>query len=151
MYLDVPSIFSPYVRLELLKWDPLHQDVDFCDMKWHGLLFDNGKPEDEDDSETDDTDANLVSELVEKVAIPILTFVALGDSIDRVKSDVPRISLPPYRCVHNHHRSECLVAINCERFLSINSLICGILSEVRSNICPAFSIESIFRSQQCGK
>ncbi|KAL1196272.1 Transcriptional repressor ILP1 [Cardamine amara subsp. amara] len=72
MYLNVPSIFSPYVRLELLKWDPLHQDVDFCDMKWHGLLFDNGKPEDEDDSETDDTDANLVSELVEKVAIPIL-------------------------------------------------------------------------------
>ncbi|KAL1223262.1 Transcriptional repressor ILP1 [Cardamine amara subsp. amara] len=67
MYLDVPSIFSPYVRLELLKWDPLHQDVDFCDMKWHGLLFDNGKPED-----VDDTDANLVSELVEKVVIPIL-------------------------------------------------------------------------------
>ncbi|KAL1223264.1 Transcriptional repressor ILP1 [Cardamine amara subsp. amara] len=72
MYLDVPSIFSPYVRLELLKWDPLHQDVDFCDMKWHGLLFDNGKPEDVDGFETDETDANLVSELVEKVAIPIL-------------------------------------------------------------------------------
>ena len=34
MSLTVPSIFSPYVRLELLKWDPLHQDVDFFDMEW---------------------------------------------------------------------------------------------------------------------
>ncbi|XP_010491499.1 PREDICTED: PAX3- and PAX7-binding protein 1-like [Camelina sativa] len=72
MSLTVPSIFSPYVRLELLKWDPLHQYVDFFDMKWHGLLFDYGKPEDEDDFAPDDTDANLVPELVEKVAIPIL-------------------------------------------------------------------------------
>ncbi|CAH8281661.1 unnamed protein product [Eruca vesicaria subsp. sativa] len=72
MSLTVPSIFSPYVRLELLKWDPLHQDVDFFDMEWHGLLFDYGKPEDGDDFAPDDTDANLVPELVEKVAIPIL-------------------------------------------------------------------------------
>lgn len=35
MSLSVPSIFSPYVRLELLRWDPLHQDVDFVDMKWY--------------------------------------------------------------------------------------------------------------------
>lgn len=34
MSLTVPSIFSPYIRLELLKWDPLHQDVDFNDMEW---------------------------------------------------------------------------------------------------------------------
>ncbi|WZY80226.1 hypothetical protein YC2023_026610 [Brassica napus] len=72
MSLTVPSIFSPYVRLELLKWDPLHQEVDFFDMEWHGLLFNYGKPEDEDDFAPDDTDANLVPELVEKVAIPIL-------------------------------------------------------------------------------
>ncbi|CAH8392261.1 unnamed protein product [Eruca vesicaria subsp. sativa] len=72
MSLTVPSIFSPYVRLELLKWDPLHQEVDFFDMEWHGLLFNYGKPEDEDDFSPDDTDANLVPELVEKVAIPIL-------------------------------------------------------------------------------
>ncbi|ESQ40809.1 hypothetical protein EUTSA_v10012615mg [Eutrema salsugineum] len=72
MSLTVPSIFSPYVRLELLKWDPLHQDVDFFNMNWHQLLFDYGKPEDGDDFAPDDTDANLVPELVEKVAIPIL-------------------------------------------------------------------------------
>ena len=35
MSLSAPAIFSPYVRLELLKWDPLHEDADFFDMKWY--------------------------------------------------------------------------------------------------------------------
>lgn len=35
MSLSIPNIFSPYVRLELLKWDPLHEDSDFFDMKWY--------------------------------------------------------------------------------------------------------------------
>lgn len=34
MSLSVPAIFSPYVRLELLKWDPLHEDMDFIRMNW---------------------------------------------------------------------------------------------------------------------
>ena len=34
MSLSVPAIFSPYVRLELLKWDPLHEDIDFINMNW---------------------------------------------------------------------------------------------------------------------
>lgn len=34
MSLSVPNIFSPYVRLELLKWDPLHDNSDFLDMNW---------------------------------------------------------------------------------------------------------------------
>lgn len=33
--LSIPSLFSPYVRLELLKWDPLHEEVDFFDMTWY--------------------------------------------------------------------------------------------------------------------
>lgn len=35
MSLSVPSIFSPYVRLELLKWDPLHEKTDFLNMNWY--------------------------------------------------------------------------------------------------------------------
>lgn len=35
MSLSIPAIFSPYVRLELLKWDPLHHDSDFIDMQWY--------------------------------------------------------------------------------------------------------------------
>lgn len=34
MSLSIPSIFSTYVRLELLRWDPLHGGDDFSDMKW---------------------------------------------------------------------------------------------------------------------
>ena len=35
MSLSLPLIFSPYVRLELLRWDPLHKGVDFQEMKWY--------------------------------------------------------------------------------------------------------------------
>ncbi|KAI3837087.1 hypothetical protein MKW98_005420 [Papaver atlanticum] len=72
MSLSVPAIFSPYVRLELLKWDPLHEESDFYDMQWHSLLFDYGLPEHGGDFNPDDADANLVPGLVEKVALPIL-------------------------------------------------------------------------------
>ncbi|KAJ4976043.1 hypothetical protein NE237_001149 [Protea cynaroides] len=72
MSLSSPAIFSPYVRLELLKWDPLHHDADFNDMQWHSLLFSYGLPEDENEFNPDDADANLVPGLVEKIALPIL-------------------------------------------------------------------------------
>ncbi|XP_057536885.1 transcriptional repressor ILP1 [Amaranthus tricolor] len=72
MSLSIPSIFSPYVRVELLKWDPLHEDVDFNDMRWHSLLFNYGVPEDGSDFNPDDADADLVPGLVEKVALPLL-------------------------------------------------------------------------------
>ncbi|XP_058109221.1 transcriptional repressor ILP1 [Magnolia sinica] len=72
MSLSAPAIFSPYVRLELLKWDPLYEAADFNDMQWHSLLFNYGLPEDGSDFNLDDADANLIPELVEKVALPIL-------------------------------------------------------------------------------
>ncbi|EEF49657.1 transcriptional repressor ILP1 [Ricinus communis] len=72
MSISAPAIFSPYVRLELLKWDPLHEDAGFFHMKWHSLLSDYGLPQDGSDLSPEDADANLVPELVEKVAIPIL-------------------------------------------------------------------------------
>ncbi|GJR41643.1 transcriptional repressor ILP1 [Tanacetum coccineum] len=72
MSLSIPAIFSPYVRLELLKWDPLHQDSDFDEMQWHELLFSYGMPEDGSEMNPDDADANIIPDLVEKVAIPIL-------------------------------------------------------------------------------
>ncbi|XP_043715745.1 transcriptional repressor ILP1 [Telopea speciosissima] len=72
MSLSAPAIFSPYVRVELLKWDPLYEDADFNDMQWHSLLFSYGLPEDENDFNPDDADANLVPGLVEKIALPIL-------------------------------------------------------------------------------
>jgi len=35
MSLSLPLVFSPYVRLELLRWDPLHKGIDFQEMKWY--------------------------------------------------------------------------------------------------------------------
>ncbi|KAM7274726.1 hypothetical protein ACFE04_016592 [Oxalis oulophora] len=72
MSLSTPTIFAPYVKLELLKWDPLHEDADFSDMKWHSLLFSYGQPKDGSDFSSDDADANLIPLLVEEVALPIL-------------------------------------------------------------------------------
>ncbi|KAL6186632.1 hypothetical protein ACLB2K_042752 [Fragaria x ananassa] len=69
---SVPVIFSPYVRLELLKWDPLRENTDFVKMSWHELLENYGVPEDGSDFASDDADANLIPALVEKVALPIL-------------------------------------------------------------------------------
>lgn len=35
MELSIPHIFSPYVKLELLKWDPLHEKTEFFSMNWY--------------------------------------------------------------------------------------------------------------------
>ncbi|EHA8589239.1 transcriptional repressor ILP1 [Cocos nucifera] len=70
--LSAPAVFSPYVRLELLKWDPLYDTTDFFDMEWHKLLFNYGLPGKDLDFDPNDADANLIPELVEKVALPIL-------------------------------------------------------------------------------
>lgn len=74
--LSLPLIFSPYVRLELLRWDPLHKGLDFQEMKWYKLLFTYGLPEDGKDFVHDDGDADLelVPNLVEKVALPIFHY-----------------------------------------------------------------------------
>lgn len=32
---SLPLIFSPYVRLELLRWDPLRKGLDFQEMEWY--------------------------------------------------------------------------------------------------------------------
>ncbi|CAI0444232.1 unnamed protein product [Linum tenue] len=72
MSLSVPAIFSPYVRLELLHWDPLRKSDDFFDMNWHSQLFNYGIPEGASDLNSEDSDSNLIPQLVEKIAVPKL-------------------------------------------------------------------------------
>lgn len=43
MSLSVPVIFSPYVRLELLKWDPLRENTDFVNMSWYLFILFSAK------------------------------------------------------------------------------------------------------------
>ncbi|KAL6909361.1 hypothetical protein ACP4OV_001642 [Aristida adscensionis] len=70
--LSAPSVFAPFVRLELLKWDPLHEKTSFYDMEWHKVLFDYGVQNNESAMDSDDADVNLIPVLMEKVALPIL-------------------------------------------------------------------------------
>ncbi|KAL9256471.1 Transcriptional repressor ILP1-like protein [Drosera capensis] len=70
--LSVAAIFSPYVRLELLKWDPLHEMIDFVYMNWHEELANYGAPKDKSEWSSEDADFDLVPRLVEKVALPLL-------------------------------------------------------------------------------
>lgn len=70
--LSAPSVFTPYVRLELLKWDPLHETTDFFGMEWHKILFDYGEQNSESGTDPNNVDKDLIPVLVEKVALPIL-------------------------------------------------------------------------------
>eukprot|EP00897_Mesotaenium_endlicherianum_P004343 jgi/Mesen1/3937/ME000209S02941 len=72
--LTAPAMFAPYVRLELLHWDPLFGTAGFDDMSWYNTLFDYGMPAGAaaEEPDPDDPDANLVPKLVEKVALPAL-------------------------------------------------------------------------------
>ncbi|CAL4920178.1 unnamed protein product [Urochloa decumbens] len=69
--LSAPSVFTPYVRLELLKWDPLHKTTLFLDMDWHEVLLEYGMQNKEIKSASVSKD-DVVPVLVEKVALPIL-------------------------------------------------------------------------------
>lgn len=71
--LSAPTLFAPYVRLELLRWDPLYGNVGFESMNWYNTLFDYGMPDNSvEEAPAGDPDSNLVPRLVEKVALPIL-------------------------------------------------------------------------------
>ncbi|KAK3148728.1 hypothetical protein QOZ80_3AG0207860 [Eleusine coracana subsp. coracana] len=70
--LSAPAVFTPYVRLELLKWDPLYKKTDFSNMDWHEVLFNYGMQSNKNEADCNDPDLNLVPALVEKVALPIL-------------------------------------------------------------------------------
>lgn len=73
--LNLPKIFAPYVRLQMLLWNPLMRDSDGLEierMKWFNLLilFGAGDSADEDPKQLrEDPDRNLVSHLVEKVIL----------------------------------------------------------------------------------
>ncbi|KAG5023659.1 hypothetical protein AAZX31_07G210700 [Glycine max] len=111
MSLSLPLIFSPYVRLELLRWDPLHNGVDFQEMKWYKLLFTYGLPEDGKDFVHDDGDADLelVPNLVEKVALPILHY-EISHCWDMVSQQetVNAIAATKLMVQHVSHESEAL-------------------------------------------
>ncbi|CAL0318121.1 unnamed protein product [Lupinus luteus] len=107
--LSLPLIFSPYVRLELLRWDPLHKGLDFQDMKWYKLLFTYGLPEDGKDFVNDDGDVDLVPNLVEKVALPILHY-EISHCWDMLSQEETANAIASTKLIVQHlsHESEAL-------------------------------------------
>jgi len=82
--LCLPKLFSPFVKLQLLNWNPLVvESQDFEDFDWFKLLALYGYHEGDIDS--DDTDINLVPNIVEKALVPKLT-ILLRDVWDPLSS-----------------------------------------------------------------
>lgn len=77
--LSAPALFAPFVRLELLKWRPLHGgDAGFDSQQWYQQLFDYGMPQDPSDLDPTDPDANLVPQLVQKLVLPLARQLLAG-------------------------------------------------------------------------
>ena len=67
------KVFSPFVRLEMLAWNPLREGCgQLEDYLWFQILMFYGFQEGED-PERDDEDVQLVPNIVEKVVLPKLT------------------------------------------------------------------------------
>ncbi|KAG0459330.1 hypothetical protein HPP92_022458 [Vanilla planifolia] len=120
--LSAPSIFSPYVRLELLEWDPLYKTTDFFDMEWHKILLDYGSSGGEINFEPDDADANLIPELVEKECnLGLLEVVHR-----RVAEAIANLGIPGMG--YNSHES-------CSRCYTARSISLWNLNRLMRNIC----------------
>ncbi|XP_078001429.1 PAX3- and PAX7-binding protein 1-like [Glandiceps talaboti] len=73
--LCLPKLFSPFVRLQLLSWNPLEANCpDFEHMEWFESLMFYGFREGEG-IEKEDPDVKLMPSLLEKVVLPKLTYL----------------------------------------------------------------------------
>lgn len=69
--LSAPAIFAPFVRLELLAWQPLAGGPSFDAQAWYRDLFDFGQPQDPSAADPEDPDNDLVPQLVAKLVLPL--------------------------------------------------------------------------------
>lgn len=75
--LCLPKVLSPFVRAELVKWNPLENGADFEQMNWYEILiFYDCNNENLEAIDSDDPDLNLIPSIVEKVVLPKLTVIA---------------------------------------------------------------------------
>ncbi len=69
----LPKLFSPFVRLELLSWNPLNDEGGVLeDARWFNVLMFYGFLEGAE-PERDDEDILLIPNIVEKAVLPKLT------------------------------------------------------------------------------
>ena len=70
MGLSAPALFAPFVRLELIKWDPLASQP-FTKHQWYSLLFDYGAQ-----SPESDPDHQVIPSLVAQIVLPWISDIA---------------------------------------------------------------------------
>jgi GC-rich sequence DNA-binding factor len=79
-YTSIPlrDILAPFIRIELLQWDPfVNPQLDT--MHWHKVLFNYGLGPQQRDYDEDDEDSQLIPALVEKVVFPkVKTLLAMA-------------------------------------------------------------------------
>ncbi|KAK9825809.1 hypothetical protein WJX74_009574 [Apatococcus lobatus] len=71
MSLSVPALLAPFVRLELLQWDPLAPGNGFDSHEWHQELFDYGQPANGQIPAAGDADEDLIPKLVRQLVLPV--------------------------------------------------------------------------------
>jgi len=83
--LSVPSLFAPYIRLELLRWD-YTKNPRLDTMEWYQTLSDYGLF---GDVKQDDPDLDVIPKVVEKVVTPYLTnyFFTTWDPVSNAQYD----------------------------------------------------------------
>ncbi len=106
----LPKLFSPFVRLELLSWNPLNDEGGVLeDARWFNVLMFYGFLEGAE-PERDDEDILLIPNIVEKAVLPKLTGEIVFDNGLQCKARLrrlctpilstrERLSLTRYRCI----------------------------------------------------
>jgi len=73
----LPELFSPYIKLQLLEWEPLEEDRKdaapfFTSMEWYEQLYDYGPIDNSSNPTPKDEDAFLIPNIVKLNIIPRL-------------------------------------------------------------------------------
>eukprot|EP00891_Asterochloris_glomerata_P000170 jgi/Astpho2/170/Aster-x0896 len=72
--LSVPALLAPFVRLQLLQWDPLFGGQAGLDSQgWYQELFTFGAPQEAARHQQADADEELIPRLVQELALPLAT------------------------------------------------------------------------------
>ncbi|XP_060072979.1 PAX3- and PAX7-binding protein 1-like isoform X2 [Ylistrum balloti] len=110
--LCLPKLFNPFVRLQLIQWNPLEANgQDFEDTQWfETLVFYGCQPEDTE-QEMNNDDIKLLPTIVEKIIVPRITVLAetVWDPLSttqtsRLVNMIQRI-IRDYPCAHHSNRS----------------------------------------------
>ncbi|XP_033739538.1 PAX3- and PAX7-binding protein 1-like [Pecten maximus] len=110
--LCLPKLFNPFVRLQLIQWNPLEaHGQDFEDTQWFETLVFYGCQPEASELETNNDDIKLLPTITEKIIIPRITVLAetVWDPLSttqtsRLVNTIQRI-IRDYPCAHSSNRS----------------------------------------------